>query len=247
MEKITLRKPVHHHGLFFMGDILGYKQIVNNKTREELDDLMTHFIALSIAAEEYNFNIPVNDATFYDAIKETWKKDTKLCCYIFSDTIIIYPSVNYQSKSLEYQVSFHMLSSMVITIFTYLLENYNVLLRGAIVDNEFTSIKEPLSVYGKAVVEAHKYEEEQNWGGVLVTKSVIDKLIFDNLEPLKKYRGVPFKDTATRGKFDLEKYVLDWTLSINDNVNWPKIILNASTDDAALKVINTMKFYYANK
>lgn len=137
-------------------DILGYKEIVQNLSINELKDLMEKLLNL---IKRYIFYAELT----YD--------DNKIDYVIFSDSIVFY------SKDLS-DISFKSICLISNSfLFFSLLEGMPV--RGSISHGEFYIDKEKNIFFGKALVRAYETEGKQKWSGACICHETI-KYINEN-------------------------------------------------------------------
>lgn len=242
--------PKFFDGLFFMCDILGYGNLIKENTLQDIGEMMKKILKRLEDTRRQQYDFLKENEILYAEIVEDWDNNYELKYYTFSDTIMIYPNINYKKDSFSYGVSAAILIDVVNLLFNYLLCHHKVLVRGSIVDNEYAIIDTPFSIFGKAIVEAHKLGEMQNWGGIIISESLYEKIkkydyVIDNL--LVNYDNIPIKEGVITDQYLCSPYVTKWVDSCWKNfIKWPEIIVNSTSDDATLKIVNTMKFYYEN-
>jgi len=241
-------EPESYDGIFFMCDILGFGNLIkDNSCLDVGKKLMQDMLETLKTTEKKFIDSEVEHTTLWDKIKDEWSYDYKLNYYTFSDTIMIYPNINYNISSACYMVSFKILLEVVIILYNYFLLYHNLLIRGAMVHNNYCIIKEPFSLFGKAVVEAHELEKDQNWGGIILSENLIKNIINEKhlLKDLVKYDDVPIKEKGLKNDYLKSPYVVKWMDKFyTPDWDWSKIIDKISNYEIALKVLNTMKFYY---
>lgn len=200
-------------------DILGFSEIVNNSSQEEMAHIMS---------------ILVRDIQMGLTSEDVGKTKTKLYSYGFapdlaevttnsillSDTLVFWSN----DDSVE---SFYALVKLVYVLMNTEAYYFHIALRGAITFGELGFLGGQLdlplaelnlsSVYGKAIVEAYQYEKNQEWMGCLVTRKAIDS--FMSQEPNEVLRAdiftkyiieydVPFK--APSGIIREKNHVIKW-------------------------------------
>lgn len=200
-------------------DILGFSEIVNNSSQEEMANLMS---------------ILVRDIQMGLTSEDVGSTKTKLYSYGFapdltevstnsillSDTLVFWSN----DDSVE---SFYALVKLVYILMNTEAYYFHIALRGAITLGELGfsggQLNLPLaqlnlsSVYGKAIVEAYQYEKNQEWMGCLVTQNAIDSFMAQEpnevlkAEVFTKYLieyEVPFK--ALGGIIREKNHVIKW-------------------------------------
>jgi len=158
-------------------DLLGFKNLVLEQDIDEkimmlylIEDL--HFINI----RDFGLDLFKSNTQFYDKISEFWPESYPLQGSIVSDTIFMYPLEDPAEGNLSYEVSVLLLSIASTLFFQRVLESYHFLLRGSICYGEYCIIDNPRLIFGKAVVDAYNLESIQNWGGVLLSPMICEKL-----------------------------------------------------------------------
>lgn len=200
-------------------DILGFSEIVNNNSQEEMAYLMS---------------ILVRDIQMGLTSEDVGRTKTKLYSYGFapdltevstnsillSDTLVFWSN----NDSVE---SFYALVKLVYVLMNTEAYYFHIALRGAITFGELgflgMQLDLPLaelnlsSVYGKAIVEAYQYEKNQEWMGCIVTQKAIDSFMSQKpndalkADVFTKYLieyEVPFK--APGGIIREKNHVIKW-------------------------------------
>ena len=246
------------NGLLMMCDILGFTNLVNNSRCTDLSEKIVNIIDTLKIATEIECNIILKQHPTLPNKIPNWSEKYVLKYFILSDTIIIYPHVDYEKNSNEYQVSLQILASITKALFNHFLTDLNLLIRGAIVADEYCLVEEPPMIYGKAVIKAHQHEKNQNWGGVLLSPSISKALknSFVLEQSFKEYDEIPFKNTNLKEFIELYDiksasiYVLNWVMN-EYKIKWDEIeettkniMYDEQIQDALNKIKNTKKFYY---
>lgn len=246
------------NGLLMMCDILGFSNLVMSSECIDLSEKIVNIIdSLKIGTKiEYN-KMLTEHPTLLEKLPN-WSNKYELKYFLLSDTIIIYPNVDYEKTSNEYQISLNILTAVTKVLFNHLLTDLKLLIRGAIVDDEYCLVKEHPVIYGKAVIKAHQYEKCQNWGGIMLCPSISmnmkDSFVLD--QSYKKYNEIPFKKSnlgecmELYDKHSVSIYVLKWVLD-KYKIEWDEveestkmIMENGQLQDALKKIENTKRFYY---
>jgi len=246
---MIVSEPEPYDGMFFMCDILGFGNMINDNCCLYVGKTVMQDMLKFLKETEDNVFIDskVEYTTLWNKIKDEWSYDYKLRYYTFSDTIIIYPNINYKAESSCYAISFLILLKVVIALYNYFLFYHNLLIRGAIVHNKYCIINEPFSLFGKAVLEAHKLEKFQNWSGIILSQNLIQNIINEKnlFKDLVKYDNTPIKEKELKDDYLKSPYVIKWMNDWNKrDWDWSEIILKIRDNESMLKVINTMIFYY---
>lgn len=128
-------------------DLLGFTDLVLSK------GWINVFSAYSRCLEELNNEINYKDLTNY-----TW----------FSDTFILYTRDDSSESflSLEQKVRW----------FVFFLISYGVPLRGSISFGDFYADDNYRIYFGKGLIEAYRYGENQDWIGMILSPSTVEKL-----------------------------------------------------------------------
>lgn len=241
-----------------MCDILGFSNLVNNSRCIDLSEKIVNIIDTLKIATEIEYNIILKRHPTLSNKIPNWSEKYVLKYFILSDTIIIYPNVDYEKNSNEYQVSLDILASVTKVLFNHFLTDLNLLIRGAIVVDAYCLVEEHPMIYGKAVIKAHQHEKIQNWGGVLLSPSISKDLknsfVLD--QSFKEYDEIPFKNTNLKEYIELYDiksasiYVLNWVTN-KYKIKWDEIeettkniMYDEQIQDALCKIKNTKKFYY---
>ena len=121
---------------------------------------------------------------------------------VFSDTIVIY--THYSNKK-----SFLSLVRACSLLFVSLLK-IGLPLRGCISHGKFHLQKNPNGVIiaGEPIIDAHDYEQKQNWIGIMISPKVIEKIPFPQDPTIKRYflirrcEKIPFHENGGTGKYE---------------------------------------------
>lgn len=152
------------NGLLMMCDILGFSNLVNNSNCADLSKTIINIIDTLKIATKVEYIKMLNEHPTLSKKIPNWSETYELKHFVLSDTIIVYPNVDYDNKSNEYQVSLQLLATITKLLFNHFLTDLNLLIRGAIVDGEYCLVEGHPMIYGKAVIRAHQHEKNQNWG-----------------------------------------------------------------------------------
>jgi len=239
-------------------DILGFKDLVNNNSHEDLKKLYFKDFDFSISASLCDVK-----ASIIGPIERA------INSFTISDSIIFWTN----NDSLEsFFVLFTAASTLMISSLVMGLP-----LRGSITAGELSmthgfydynksSIKS--SLIGKPIVNAYELEKQQNWSGCVID----DKCIKLYLEAIKKRKlteedpygisnllnsdlivkyNVPFKNNKSKNSKYLTKYVINWTkggifqhYSASElERKFSEHNKNIERDDVKEKIKNTVDFY----
>ncbi|MFD1144537.1 hypothetical protein ACFQ4C_25645 [Larkinella insperata] len=238
-------------------DILGFSDIVENNTQEELDtfvDFLIRDIQNSMVSTEVGkTKMRLSHYGFTPDLYEA-----KLNSLLLSDTLIFWSNDDSEE-------SFHEIVKTVSFLMNFEAYYSHVALRGAITVGELSfvdyRITHPLlmvdqsTIYGKAIVEAYRIEKEQQWMGCVVTQRALghymtqqssqertDSLLADYLIEYE----VPYKAESRK------EYVVKWPRTwLHDNyrsdiekcfTERQKLKQLPQKDDVLLKHENTLRF-----
>lgn len=270
---LTSYKVVHRQSLLALFDLLGFSTFIENNPKCIVDKKMISIIChLKDIEDNIDISKITNGAPFKNRNKECVNQ-LEFRYALVSDTFIIYPNIDFNiNKNLyEYQVTLKTLSAISAALFSSFLQEFNTLIRGSIVFNEYQIVKEIDALYGKAIIEAHTNESIQKWGGILPSANISTNKNNSNImkssytDYCELYSKI-LKDTYNAEKYiksienkTQHKYVLNWIktydkLYENAEPNWKllkeeaKKIKNKNVKDSALKKIrNTKEFYDSYK
>lgn len=255
-------------GLLFMCDILGFKSIIEENNEVTSDKIIVDLICLLEKLVKIKLPTFKEHKTLKDKIKDEDIKNYKLNYALVSDTFLVYPNIDYNIDNAMYFVSFLVLSFIAAAIFNECLFKHNILIRGAIVDGKYRRLDEYNVMYGKAITEAYEIEQMQQWGGVLLSPSVLKTIktmpfISNNYKEhcdfILKQGHIYNKYKLERDKHSKNSLVLNW-IKVGKNLdkemnqyiepNWLILFKNAEQiedslikESALLKIKNTRKFY----
>lgn len=244
------------NGLFLMYDILGYKNYVKHQDGKDLKFKMIELLDefKSIEKIDLGTNRYDDNMTVQNKLKKSGINKYLFKALMISDTIFLYPQIEYCENSFDNEV--HIISSASKALFDNMLIKHNFLIRGSINYGEYNVIENENKkiVCGKGYIESYELENLQNWGGILISPKIIEKLSNINiLKQFVEYRIMPinknrYKDYARI--FDSNHpYVLNWP-SIIKEVDWKPLYqrLNYIDDpevreSAKNKIDNSKEFY----
>lgn len=251
-------------GLLLICDIIGFSNLVLEHNLDELTEIIRSIfndledsISFRLNKEKTLNDMP----SLYYKIKKDWSKDFRLNYFFFSDTIFFYPEVDYEIISASYEVSLTFLSTVASIIFEHFEKNYNFIIRGAIVHDEYCIIKNPPTLYGKAVVCAHYLESIQDWGGFLLSPKIVNILQKKKSEILntkfKRYSTTQIKKSIIDFNQECMEqtdfiYLLDWTQIYSGNPSWKVLLEKAekikdkNIRKSAIEKIENTKKHYSN-
>lgn len=248
-------------------DILGFKDLINNNTVEEVKEIYDKQVIKSIgpslfmAKYIYDIELDIEFDTRGNILKDS--RQNLLDIHIMSDSIIIW------TKDTEVETFRKLLC------FTSVFLNNTFIcgvpLRGAISIGTISELITPINnifqscVIGKGIVNAYNLEGKQNWMGCIIDDkcmkkippNYIEPLIASSKYPIVKYK-VPIKKKNSKGKivFDSEiNYVINWTNIpgiIQDNIeffkdNFSRFNKNIEIKDVKNKIQNTFNFFQEYK
>lgn len=246
------------NGPIMMCDILGFKNFVINSDMENLKQEMMELIDKYDSIENIDLGLALfgSHELVHDKLnKIKWPKDYALKTFLFSDTIFLYPKKEY--KNLPYWMEILVLAATSKAFFINMLTNHLFLIRGAITYDEYCIIDNQRMIFGKGVIEAYNLETMQNWGGILLSPKVTEKLQSLNMlnGPFVEYPDLPFNKNKKKDFLKLcsnescTPYVLNWPMNV-EKVDWDSLYRKLDKiDDSAIrisakcKIDNTKKFY----
>jgi hypothetical protein len=259
---------VPKEGLLFMCDILGFKNIIEENNEVTSDKIIVDLICFLEKLVKIQLPKFKEHKTLKNKIKDDDIKNYKLNYALVSDTFLVYPNIDYNIDNAMYYVSFQLLTVIAAAIFNECLSKHNILIRGTIVDGKYRILDEYNIIYGKAITEAYEIEQMQQWGGVLLSPSVLRTIktnlfIYNNY---KEYSDFILKQGYIYNKYKLERdkhsknsFALNWIKVGKDldkdmnqylKPNWSLLFKNAEQiedsiikESALLKIKNTRKFY----
>jgi len=246
------------NGPIMMCDILGFKNFVINTDMENLKQEMMQLLDKYDSVENLMLGLDLFEShkLVHDKLsKIPLPKDYALKTFLFSDTIFLYPKKEY--KDLPYWMEVLILAAVSKAFFINMLTNHHFLLRGSIASDEYCIIDNQRMIFGKGVIEAYNLESIQNWGGILLSPKVIEKLQPSDLSnpTYVEYSGLPFNKNKKKDFLKLcsnescVPYVLNWPMNI-EKVDWDslyrrldKIDDNKIRISAKCKIDNTKIFF----
>lgn len=248
------------NGPFLMYDILGYKDYIKHQDRIDLELKMMEILdeLKSIKDTDIGINLYDDNKAVQNKIKNSGIKKYLINALMISDTFFIYPIIEYDEKSFDEQVL--LISSAAKVLFTHMLNKHHLLIRGSINHGEYSVIKNENEnhsneiIFGKGYIESYELESLQNWGGILISPKIINKINNKNILILfEEYRIMPINKNRYNDYeriFDSNHpYVLNWP-AIIEEVDWKPLYqrLNYIDDpevreSAKNKIDNSKEFY----
>jgi len=242
---ITVKYLMERHAVIIMRHIrydsnltckrwLGYFDLLGMKRLHESKDPISIFIKHANAIEIFSERVA--------ALKN-------IECFWFSDTFIVYTKDD-SAKS------FSDIHNIVFWCFPFLI-NREIPFRGAVSCDKFYSDKENNLFFGEALIEAYEYGEAQDWIGLILCPSSVEKLksLVDdpNLRGISRYINNDIPYTAKRNKFkpikNLPAYKADCSegsaTSILKSLQRMKTCIRNET--IKKKYDRTIKFHEKNK
>jgi len=174
MEEIDIKKDAFRKRWASYFDLLGFSDLVQTKGELSVFDTIT------TALEEFNRKRNPND----HLIDRMW----------FSDSFILYSqgASDIDFSCLE-QVSRHFFLSLI---------QKEIPVRGALAFGELYADKDNNILFGKALLEAYKYSENQDWIGFILTISAEKQMEAVNLLAQKRFN---YRKSIIPWKIDPEK------------------------------------------
>jgi hypothetical protein len=204
-------------------DLLGFTELIRAKDWIYIFSYYTQ--AIEYCASEYGF-----DST----IEKAWFSDTFLF-YSPDDTALSFAAIEERTRW-----------------FVYFLVSNGIPVRGAISCGELYADKDNNLFFGKALVEAYDYGENQNWIGFVLTPSCIEQMAAVDLPADQRldyaYWDVPYKRPNKTLPKTLPACVLGGSFGNNrclDKLHKMKERLKGSKH--AAKYDNTITFIEANR
>ena len=155
MEEIDIKKDAFQKRWISYFDLLGFSNLV--QTKGELNVFNT----ITTALEEFGRKRNPND----HFVERVW----------FSDSFIFYsPGDNAKDFSAVQQASRHFFLSLI---------QKEIPVRGALACGEVYADKDNNIIFGKGLLEAYKYAENQDWIGFILTTSAEKQMEAVNLNP----------------------------------------------------------------
>ncbi len=195
-------------------DILGFKDLIENNTMEEVGDIYKHqvieTIGLAIEHGYSKYGIPYSVQSILDGNKLLDTVHDEFNIHIMSDSIIIWTKDNTPTSLIK-----------LCAFTTSFLANtfiYGVPLRGAISKGYVSEMKTQVNassqscIVGTGIVNAYQLEGIQKWMGCIVDREcvadlgeeVIKQIHSENITSIVEYE-VPIKDEKTS-----KEYVINW-------------------------------------
>lgn len=246
------------NGLFLMYDILGYKDYIKHQDRIDLELKMMEILDefTSIEKIDVGINLYEDNKTVQNKIKNKGIKKYLIKALMISDTVFIYPKIEYDGKPFDEEVL--LISSVAKALFIHMLNEHHFLIRGSINHGEYSVIENENHsnkiIIGKGYIESYELESLQNWGGILISPKIINKINNKNVLILfEEYRIMPINKNRYKYYeriFDSNHpYVLNWP-AIIEEVDWKSLYqrLNYINDSevresAKNKIDNSKEFY----
>jgi len=174
-------------------DLLGIKSLIQNNR------IMDVFCAYAMAVEE---------------AKYLQKDDHEIRCFWFSDSFVTYSESDSASD--------FFLMDQFSRWFTHFLLTRKIPFRGAISCGEFYADDTNSLYFGKALVEAYEYGENQDWIACLLSPSAVTRLSEVGLPAHERldyaYTEIPVKEGKKPFKTELPCLILgQWCLINNQN------------------------------
>ncbi|GAF90010.1 unnamed protein product [marine sediment metagenome] len=191
-------------------DILGFKDIVENN---KITDLVPQFNEFFIK------NLKVSSHLSHKMFGKTVLPDpkTKLAHLIqFSDTVILFSDVPPQAPLDHlYNSLMHLLLASSGTLASCIFSGFPI--RGAVSHGEFyVYVNGSENIYlGKSLIEAYKWEREQDWAGAILSPSCEQWLIKNNVmdRALKSEYIVPYRVPLKNREYK-EYYAVNWPVVV---------------------------------
>ncbi len=255
----------HNDGLFAMCDLLGFSEYINNnETMEVYNTVINDLLGITKSVANVELGEILRQSEFRDKFDDEWLEGLGFSYKIISDTFLIFPNKDHSTPT-QHGFFFSVIQGLLEHIFSHILNlNKDFLLRGVLMNGDYAYTEDRGIIMGKGVIEAYRYEQMQNWSGILI-HSFYDFLERANNYPSNSgihYPNLPLKNNLTATKyrqenlrFGLEPYVINWVNSYRKNYGdisedfWVKRIdrileLNIEHKQGAIdKILNTKKFY----
>jgi hypothetical protein len=225
-------------------DILGFKNLVEKNSHEDLIDIYKESLYESLDLTEKYTN-PI-----YTAISPEQEKDSSsIKIFVISDSIILV------QENLTILGFYFLLARCQVLLSTSLADG--IPLRGAISYGPVSIIENRgTTIVGRGLTRAYTFEASQNWSGGMIDpecfkilnpqnpQAIIESLLKDKVNPLIIKYNIPLKDS---------KYISGF------GFNWPKYALIRNEEDVLnsftkhkkevfsskeeLMIENTLKYY----
>lgn len=223
-------------------DVLGYKNLVEKNTHEELLDLYDFCLYKSLDLAENATNVVLGMIT---PPKEL--ESLKIEKYVISDSIIFIQNTLTQ-RGLLYIISYcRMLIGCAMAD--------GIPIRGAVSYGPVSvANKRGTTIFGLGLTKAYNLESKQQWAGGIVdrkcfeivpeeTHNIIDKLINDKTNPILTEYNVPMKNGVLS-----KELAMDWTIYslIKNEENVRNAFARHHKDinpEVLIKINNTVEFY----
>jgi hypothetical protein len=224
-------------------DILGYKNMIMERSLEEISDLMLKTLDSTVSDCNSILNHKLEKYKRHsdyqgEVIHMEWLQ--------FSDTILLYLRCDEDSKFLLHLSKYRLFSmtDYLPILFAHCLQN-NILLRGAVAYGEVMINKYKNFFIGKPIVEAYELEKKQKWAGISLCESAEQ---FTKADKFEKQDGAP-----SIIKYDVPFHnetknlsVSAWYWQVLEEINWDKLFYSKKAD-VIIKKENTKKFYDKHK
>ena len=211
-------------------DLLGFKDLVTNNSHEELMKIytmLTEHVAQSVALYRFNKEESVAGVSIKPKLS-----DVQINSMVISDSVILWSN----------DTSVRSFFDMVVTVWNML--SFGVFLgipmRGGLVVGPITIINEKLAsnadnqqitFVGKAIVDSHVLEQQQQWSGCVVSKeslaaygSALEQELKTTSDPKRLMRAVSVESLIARG------FIIEYDVPFKDGkrkemvINWPRLM-----------------------
>jgi hypothetical protein len=194
-----MRELIHYNPQCNASRWLAYFDLLGIRSLIQDNRIMDVFCAYSSAVEE---------------AKNLQKDDREIRCFWFSDSFVTYSETDSASD--------FALMDQFARWFTHFLLTRNIPFRGAISCGEFYADDKNSLYFGKALVEAYEYGENQDWIACLLCPSAITKLSDVGLPANERldyaYAKIPVKEPKPQLTNELPCLILgQWGLINNQN------------------------------
>lgn len=207
-------------------DLLGFSEIIRSKSWSFV------FSYYSRAIKQF-----VKDRGFEPAVGKTW----------FSDAFIIYSFDNTAESFAAVEATTRW--------FIFFLISAGIPVRGAMACDDLYADIENNIFFGKALIEAYSYGENQNWVGFVLCPSAIKQMKVIGLPAEQRlnyaYWNIPFKKRDYGLTHRLPAYIIGDSVKINGKnvcLEKLKVMKNSQSDDRIIKKYdNTIDFITKNE
>ncbi|SRX51959.1 hypothetical protein [Aequorivita sp. CIP111184] len=229
-------------------DILGFKNLVEKNSHEDLKIIYEDMIYQSLELAEKYWNMIYPNITPNEE-----KKTLDIQTYVISDSIIFIQN-SITERGLLYLIS-------VCKVFLSATMGDGIPLRGAISFGPVTiENKRGTTVFGLGLTRAYELESQQQWSGAIIDKEcfeiipqiekhskLIDRLLQNKINPLIVKYMVPLKTGLS------EQFAFDWTeyafLKTEKDIENAFSANKKETTDPSIKIkiMNTKEFFLKMK